>query len=181
LIRYLLVSLDSFLFFRCLLVHDGATLRTIENPADLSRLRFVSQSLSSYGGGAAPAAVPGGPLAAPPPGFRPAAGEAAPSPPLGGVGRLFALLLLLLPLLGGHGLLLSAVGVAVGADVREGGRLPLGDLPVLLVYRRLLPLLVVARSPLSPPPRRATPCCRRWSGRRVPPRCSRASGRARGR
>jgi len=94
---------------------------------------------------------------------------------------LFALLLLLLPLLGGHGLLLSAVGVAVGADLREGGRLPLGDLPVLLVYRRLFPLLVVARSPLSPPPRRTTPCCRRWSGWRVPPRCSRASGRARGR
>jgi len=94
---------------------------------------------------------------------------------------LFALLLLLLPLLGGNGLWLSAVGVAMGADLREGGRLPLGDLPVLLVYRRLLPLLVVARSPLSPPPRRATPCCRRWSGRRVPPRCSRASGRARGR
>jgi len=87
---------------------------------------------------------------------------------------LFPLLLLL-------GLWWSAVGVAVGADLGEGGRLPLGDLPVLLVYRRLFPLLVVARSPLSPPPRRTAPWCRRWSGRRVPPRCSRASGRARGR
>ncbi|OSX77681.1 hypothetical protein BU14_0138s0027 [Porphyra umbilicalis] len=51
----------------------------------ISRLRFVSQSLSSYGGGAAPAAIPGSPLAAPPRVFD-LAGEAAPSPPLGGVG-----------------------------------------------------------------------------------------------
>jgi len=79
------VFLHSFLFFRCLFVHDGSKLRTIEIPADLSRLRLVSQSLSSYGGGAARAAVPGGPLAAPPPDFRPGAGEAAPCPPLGGV------------------------------------------------------------------------------------------------
>jgi len=94
---------------------------------------------------------------------------------------LFPLLLLLLPLLGGHGLWLSAVGVAVGADLGDGGRLPLGDLPVLLAYRRLFPLLVVARSPLSPPPRRTAPCFCLWSGRRVPPRYSRASGRAPGR
>ena len=94
---------------------------------------------------------------------------------------LFPLLLLLLPLLGEHGLSLSAVGVSVGADLGEGGRLPMGDLPVLLAYRRLFPLLVVARPHLSPPPRSAAPCCCRWSGRRVPPRYSRASGRARGR
>jgi len=81
---------------------------------------------------------------------------------------LFPLLLLLLSLLGKHGLWLSAVGVAVGADLGEGGRLLLGDLPVLLAYGRLFALLVVARPALSPPPRRTAPCCCRWSGRRVP-------------
>jgi len=86
LIRYLLVFLLSFLFFRCLLVHDGASLRTIEIPADLFRLQFVSKSSFSYGGGVARAAVPGGPLAATHPGCRPGADESAPSPPLGGVG-----------------------------------------------------------------------------------------------
>jgi len=94
---------------------------------------------------------------------------------------LLPLLLLLLPLLWGHGIWLSEVGVAVCADLEEGGRLPMGDLPMLLAYRRLFLLLVVARLPLSPPPRRTAPCCFRWSGRRVPPPCSRASGRARGR
>jgi len=46
-IRYLLVFLPSSLFFRYLLVHNGAALRTTENPADPSRLRLVSQSLFS--------------------------------------------------------------------------------------------------------------------------------------
>jgi len=93
----------------------------------------------------------------------------------------FAFFLLLLSLLGGYGLWLSAVAVAVGADLGEGGRLPLVDLPVLLAYRRLFPLIVVACTPLSPPLRRTTPYCGLWSGRRLPPRCSRDSGRARGR
>jgi len=93
----------------------------------------------------------------------------------------FPLLLLLLPLLEEHGLWLSAVGVSVGADPGEGGRLPLGDLAVLLEYRRLFPLLGVARIALSPPPRSAALCCCRWSARHVPPLYSRASGRARGR
>jgi len=84
--RHLLLFLHSFLFFPCLLVRDSDTLRTIEIPADRSPLRLVSQSLSSYGWGAARVAVPGGPLASPPPGFRPGAGGTAPSPPFGGVG-----------------------------------------------------------------------------------------------
>jgi len=95
--------------------------------------------------------------------------------------RLFPLLPLQLLLLGRHGFWLATVGVAMGADLGEVGRLPPGDLPVLLACHRLFPRLVVDRLPLSPPPRRTASRWRRWSGRRVPPRCSRASGRARGR
>jgi len=74
---------------------------------------------------------------------------------------LFPILLLLLPLLGEHGLWLSVVGVSVSTDLGEGGQLPLGDLQVLLTYRRLFPLLVVSRPPLSPQPWLTAPfCCR---------------------
>jgi len=93
---------------------------------------------------------------------------------------LYPILLLLLPLLGEHGLWVSAVGVSVSADLGEVGQLPLGNLQVLLAYRRLFPVLVVAFPPLSPPPRRNAPFCCRRSGRRVPPRYSRASDRVRG-
>jgi len=104
LIRHLLVFSHSSLFFRCLLVHDGAALRTTETSADPSRLRLVSQSLFLYGGGAARAAPTGGPLAASPPRFPPEVGEAAPSPPLGGVG-------------GGRGLFLPFEQTAIGRPV----------------------------------------------------------------
>jgi len=66
-------------------------------------------------------------------------------------------LLLLLPLQGGHGLLLSVVDVGVGVDVGVRGWLPLAGMPVLPLHRRLPCLLVVALPPL-PPPRRGATC-----------------------
>jgi len=86
LIRHLLVFFRPFFLFRCSPVQEDASLRTVENPAILSCLGLFSQSVSSYGGSAARTAVPGGPLAAPPAGFRPGAGTAALSPGLDGIG-----------------------------------------------------------------------------------------------
>jgi len=40
--------LHSFWFFCCLIAHDGVAQSTIENPADVSRLRLFSMSLTSY-------------------------------------------------------------------------------------------------------------------------------------
>jgi len=40
--------LHSFWFFYCLIAHGGVALSTIENPADVSRLRLFSMSLTSY-------------------------------------------------------------------------------------------------------------------------------------
>jgi len=85
-------------------------------------------------------------------------------------------LLLLVSLLAGIGRWFLVVGVVVGADLGVCRRLPLGDLPVLLPHRRQLPLLVVTLPPLSPPRRRTAHCYHRRSGRRAPPRCSRACG-----
>ena len=90
-------------------------------------------------------------------------------------------LLHLLPLPGGHGLLLSVVGDDVGVDVGVQGWLPLAGMPVLPLHRRLPCLWAVALPPLSPPRRGIEPRCRRRSGRRGPPRFCRARGRARGR
>jgi len=62
-------------------------------------------------------------------------------------------LLLLLPLQGGHGRLLSVVGDGGGVDVGVRGWLPLAGMPVLPPHRRLPCLWVVALPPLSPPRR----------------------------
>ena len=72
------------------------------------------------------------------------------------------------------------VGV-VGGVLGVRGRLSLGGLPVLPQHRRLSPLLRVPFPPLSPPPRRNAPTCRRLRGRRAPPPTSRGCVRARAR
>jgi len=90
-------------------------------------------------------------------------------------------LLLPPPLQGGRGRWSSGVVGVVGGVLGVGGRLSLGGLPVLPQHRRLSPLFRVPFPPLSQPPRRNAPTCRRRRGRRAPPPTSRGCVRARGR